>query len=53
MELTDFLLQIRAEVQDEIEDRMSVSGAAYPYPELVFAEITMRHMEEVGMTYEP
>ncbi|WP_204312836.1 AIPR family protein, partial [Stenotrophomonas maltophilia] len=53
MELTDFLSQIRAEVQDEIEDRMSVSGAAYPYPELVFAEIAMRHMEEVGMTYEP
>ncbi|WP_312326778.1 AIPR family protein [Stenotrophomonas sp.] len=53
MELNDFLSQIRAEVKDEIDDRMSVSGSAYPFPELVFAEITMRHMEEIGMTYEP
>src|SRR5690606_4895823 len=53
MELTDFLSQIRAEVQGEIEDRMCVSGVAYPYPELALAEITVRHMEAVGMTYEP
>lgn len=53
MELIDFLLQIRSEVQDEIAERMAVSGTGYPYPELVFAEITMRHMEDIGMTYEP
>jgi len=53
MELIEFLAQTRAEVADEIAERMSVSGTAYPYPELVFSEIVMRHMEEVGMTHEP
>lgn len=53
MELTEFLAQTRAEVGDEIAERMSASGTAYPYPELIFSEIVMRHMEDVGMTYEP
>lgn len=53
MDLSEFLNQLRTEVQNEIADRMSASGTAYPYPELVFAEIVMRHMEDVGMTYEP
>lgn len=53
MELIEFLAQTRAEVNDEIADRMSTSGTPYPYPELVFSEIVMRHMEDVGMTYEP
>lgn len=53
MELNEFLAQIRAEVQDEISERMTTSGTAYPYPELVFSEIVMKHMEDVGMTYEP
>lgn len=53
MDLSEFLTQIRTEVQNEISERMSASGTAYPYPELVFAEIVMRHMEDVGMTYEP
>lgn len=53
MELIEFLGQIRAEVRDEISDRTAASGTAYPYPELVFSEIVMKHMEDVGMTYEP
>ncbi len=53
MELPEFLAQIRAEVQSEIAERMATTGAAYPYPELVFAEIVMKHMEDVGMTFEP
>lgn len=53
MDLPEFLTQIRTEVQSEIAERMSASGTAYPYPELVFAEIVMRHMEDVGMTFEP
>ncbi|WP_038912969.1 AIPR family protein [Dickeya zeae] len=53
MELIEFLGQIRTEVQYEISDRMEVSGSAYPYPELVFSEIVMKHMEDVGMTYDP
>lgn len=53
MEIAEFLSQIRAEVQGEISERMTTSGAAYPYPELVFSEIVMSHMEDIGMTYEP
>ena len=53
MELIEFLGQIRTEVRDEISDRTVASGTAYPYPELVFSEIVMKHMEDVGMTYEP
>lgn len=53
MELNEFLGQIRAEVRDEVCDRTAASGTAYPYPELVFSEIVMKHMEDVGMTYEP
>lgn len=53
MELTEFLAQTRAEVSGEILERMSASGSTFPYPELVFSEIVMKHMEDVGMTYEP
>lgn len=53
MELIEFLSQLRVEIADEILERMSASGTPYPYPELVFSEIVMQHMEDVGMTYEP
>jgi hypothetical protein len=53
MELPEFLAQIRTEVQSEIAERIATSGTAYPYPELVFSEIVMKHMEDVGMTFEP
>jgi hypothetical protein len=53
MELKEFLSQIRVEVQSEISERMATTGTAYPYPELVFSEIVMKHMEDVGMTFEP
>jgi hypothetical protein len=53
MELKEFLAQIRAEVQMEISERMATTGVSYPYPELVFSEIVMKHMEDVGMTFEP
>lgn len=51
--MTDFLAQIRGEVNDEVAERISTSGAPYPYAEMVFSEIVMRHMEDVGMTYDP
>jgi hypothetical protein len=44
MELEEFLRQTQAEVRGE---------ADAPYPELVFAEVVMQHMSEVGMTFEP
>lgn len=53
MELEDFLRQTQSEVQSEIGERLGASGEAYPYPESVFAEIVMKHMCEIGMTFEP
>ena len=53
MELADFLLQTRADVKEEIADRMSVPGGEYPYEETVFTEIVMDHMANIGMAYEP
>jgi len=44
MELEDFLRQTQAEVRGETD---------MPYPELVFAEVVMQHMADVGMTFEP
>ena len=53
MELVDFLRQTQAEVRSEIGDRLGTSGQPYPYPEIVFAEVVMQHMADVGMTFEP
>lgn len=53
MELVDFLRQTQAEVRAEIGERMGDSGSEYPYPELVFADVVMQHMSDIGMTFEP
>ena len=53
MELAEFLLQTRADVKEEIADRMSVPGRVYPYEESVFTEIVMNHMANIGMAFEP
>lgn len=53
MELEDFLRQTQAEVRAEVGERFSVPDADYPYSELVFAEIVMQHMSDIGMTFEP
>ena len=53
MELAEFLLQTRADVKEEIADRISVPGGEYPYEETVFTEIVMEHMASIGMTFEP
>lgn len=53
MELDEFLLQTRGEVRDAIADRISVPGGTYPYEEMIFTEVVMEHMSEVGMTFEP
>jgi hypothetical protein len=53
MELIEFLHQTRATVQSEIGERLTDSDEAYPYAEVVFAEIVMQHMAEIGMSYEP
>jgi len=46
MELPDFLRETQAEVQAQM-------GEGSLYAEMVFAEIVMNHMAEIGMTFEP
>ena len=53
MELEAFLQQTQAEVRSEIGGRLNLGEDGYPYPELVFAEIVMQHMSEIGMSFEP
>jgi hypothetical protein len=53
MELEAFLQQTQAEVRSEIGGRLNLGENGYPYPELVFAEVVMQHMSEIGMTFEP
>jgi hypothetical protein len=46
MELTEFLLETQAEVRSQMSD-------GSPFAEMVFSEIVMQHMTEIGMTFEP
>jgi hypothetical protein len=46
MELLDFLRETQAEVRSQL-------GEGALYPELVFSDIVMQHMSEIGMTFEP
>ncbi|MCX4177495.1 MULTISPECIES: AIPR family protein [Paraburkholderia] len=46
MELIDFLRETQAEVRTQIEGEQ-------PYEESAFTEVLMRHMADIGMTYEP
>ena len=52
MSLEAFLLQTQADVRAEVAARLQAAETPYPYPELVFTEIVMNHMAEVGMTFE-
>lgn len=53
MTLEEFLADLRAQMQAEIDERLKEPGAAYPFRESVFSEIVMQHMGEIGMTFEP
>lgn len=53
MELLDFLLQTHDQVREQVSQRLGDPDESYPYPELVFAEVVMEHMAEIGMTFEP
>ena len=53
MELADFLRQTQAEVREAIGEQLSSQDDPYPYSELVFAEVVMQHMSDIGMTFEP
>ncbi len=45
-ELGDFLRETQAEVRAQMND-------GSPFAELVFSEVVMQHMAEIGMTFEP
>ncbi len=46
MELADFLRETQAEVRAQMTD-------GSPFAELVFSEVVMQHMADIGMTFEP
>lgn len=46
MELGDFLRETQAEVRAQMSDGV-------PFEEMVFSEVVMQHMAEIGMTFEP
>lgn len=46
MALLDFLLETQHEIQNQI-------GEGLLYPEMIFSELVMDHMSEIGMTFEP
>lgn len=46
VELLDFLRETQAQVREQL------NGGA-PFAEMVFSEVVMQHMAEVGMTFEP
>lgn len=46
MDLRDFLRETQAEVRAQMSD-------GSPFEEMVFSEVVMQHMAEIGMTFEP
>lgn len=53
MTLEEFLADLRAQMQADIDERLKEPGSSYPFKESVFSEIVMQHMGEIGMTFEP
>jgi hypothetical protein len=53
MTLDEFLVQTHADVRTEVGNRLGAAASDYPYAELVFAEIVMQHLADIGMTFEP
>lgn len=53
MTLEEFLDQTQGSVRAEVEARSGELGTPYPYPEMVFTEIVMQHMADIGMSHEP
>ncbi len=53
MTLEEFLDQTQGAVRAEVEARSGEMGTPFPYPEMVFTEIVMQHMADIGMSHEP
>ena len=52
MELTQFLTQFQADIQELINERLNNQTVDYPYPELVFTEMVMDHLATCGLTMD-
>jgi len=53
MTLEEFLLQTHEDVRTEVGNQLGSVQDEYPYAELVFADIVMQHLSDIGMTFEP
>jgi hypothetical protein len=51
MELAEFLALTQADVRARVEERQD--SLPYPWPEVVFTEVVMEHLADIGMTYRP
>lgn len=53
MELDDFFLETQRRVKAETAARLLSDKESYPQSELIFSEIVMDHMSDIGMTEDP
>jgi hypothetical protein len=53
MELAEFLSNTHERVRMEVAERLQDAALPYPNDELIFAEVIMRHMADVGITDDP
>ncbi len=53
MNLEEFLVQTQGRVRADLAERMHDAAAPYPHEELIFSEIVMQHMADVGMIDDP
>lgn len=53
MNLEEFLVQTQGRVRADLAERMQDAAAPYPHEELIFSEIVMQHMADVGMIDDP
>jgi hypothetical protein len=53
MNLDEFLSQTQDRVRTDLAERILDAAAPYPHEELIFAEVVMQHMADVGMIDDP
>ncbi|AVE50218.1 MULTISPECIES: MZA anti-phage system associated AIPR family protein MzaE [Serratia] len=52
MEIIDFLRQTQNDIRKEYQEQMAQPGVESPFQELIFTDIVMRHMADIGMTFD-
>lgn len=53
MKLEDFLRQTQDRVRTDVAERLQDASSPYPHEELIFSDIVMQHMADVGMIDDP